>query len=81
MLAGRQHRDDDIAARGDDLGGLGHRAAGSAQLVSLDAAHVDALDLMTCLDEVLRHRQAHVAEPDESDPCHRQPPCALRGIT
>ena len=38
--------------------------------VSIMQAFPDALDLMAGLDQVLRHRQAHIAEPDESNPRH-----------
>ena len=34
------------------------------------AIDVDALDLMAGLDQVLRHRQTHIAEADEADARH-----------
>ena len=45
-------------------------AARRLQLLDRSRIEIDALDLMAGLDQVLRHRQTHIAEPDESDPRH-----------
>src|SRR6186997_2068206 len=44
--------------------------SGRHQLLDRRRRDIDALDLMAGLDQVLRHRQTHVAEADESDPRH-----------
>ena len=48
-------------------------AAGRGQRVGLRLAHVEADARVAGLEQVARHRQAHVAEPDEADPCHAVP--------
>ena len=81
VLPRGQHGDDHVGARRRDLRGLGDRAARGFQLVGRGLAHIDAFDLMAGLDKIVRHRQAHVAEPDESDPCHGCPPIRCFGIS
>ena len=44
--------------------------AGRGQRQDLRLAHVEALHRVTGLEQVLRHRQTHVAETDEADVCH-----------
>jgi hypothetical protein len=70
VLPGGQHGDHHVGARRRDLRGLGHRPAGRLEPVGRRGGDVHALDLVAGLEQVLRHRQAHIAEPDESDPCH-----------
>ena len=43
------------------------RAAGRLEPVGRRAGDVDALDLVAGLEQVLRHRQAHIAEPLRRD--------------
>ncbi len=70
MLAGRQHRDDDVRAlhrlgrtfRLDDPA----RRRRRAQL----GGEIEACDRVAGLDEIGGHRAAHVAETDECDGCH-----------
>ena len=70
---------DDVGARGRDLARCSATAPPAASSLSIAAGvDVDAFDLMAGLDQVLRHRQAHIAEPDESDPCHASLPRIVR---
>ena len=66
FLARRQHGDDHVGARGRALGGLDAGAAGRHEFGDRGRIDVHALDLVAGLDEVLRHRQTHIAEPDKS---------------
>ena len=66
FLARRQHGDDQVGARGGRLGGLDAGAAGRHQLGDRGRIDVHALDLVAGLEQVLRHRQTHIAEPDKS---------------
>ena len=52
--------------------------AGRDQRVDLRLAHVEALHRVPGLEQVLRHRQTHVAEPDEADPRHALSLSAVR---
>ena len=75
--AGRQHGDDDVGARGGDFGELRAGAARRFQFGDRGRIDVDALDLVAGLDQVLRHRQTHIAEPDKSDARHGALPVSL----
>src|SRR5579859_626277 len=70
MRAGRQHGDDHLGI-GDRLGGRGRGdAAGGGEGLDRGLSHVEAGDLMPGLDQVLRHRAAHVAEADKCNLAH-----------
>ena len=51
------------------------------ELLDRGRIDVDAFDLMAGLDQVLRHRQTHIAEADESDARHRASPLASLTVT
>jgi hypothetical protein len=71
LLAGRQHGDDHVGARGGDFRCLRARAAGGDEVLHGFIVDVAAFDLVPGLEQVLRHRQTHIAEPNEADACHR----------
>ena len=71
MLAGRQHGDDDVGAAAR-LGYRWRRGAAARRRIAASAAasRSKPRDRVPGLEQVLRHRQAHIAEPDECDRRH-----------
>ena len=73
FLARRQHGDHDLGARADDVDCACDLAGDRSQALGRRAVDIKAGHRMACLDQVLRHRVAHIAEPDEADLGHALP--------
>ena len=70
MLARGQHGDDDVDARcrlGRGFGGLGARFDDRVQG---RCAQIEGVHAMARLQEIARHRPAHIADADETDCGH-----------
>ena len=70
MLARRQHGDDRLGALDGGAGARSDLDAAFGGLVREGGDEIEAADLVAGLDEIERHRPAHVAEADEGDPGH-----------
>src|SRR5262249_7648861 len=67
VLTGRQHRDDHVGAPAGRSNRFGACAIGCRKLIERRSDDIVAGDAMARLDEVERHGQTHIAEPDEPD--------------
>ena len=70
MLAGRQHRDDDLGALDGSDRALGDGGAIRFGLIARGSDEIERDDLVAGLDEIGRHRAAHVAETNECNAGH-----------
>src|SRR5262245_66373567 len=73
-LAGRQHGDHDLGVLAGIGDRRGPRTAAAGEPLGRSIAHVEACHRVTGPDQVLRHRQPHIAESDEADLRHDTPP-------
>jgi hypothetical protein len=71
LLARGQHGDDNFRLPAGIGHGLRGRAARLGKLVGRRPGNVEAAHRMAGLEQILRHRQAHVAKSNEADLCHR----------
>ncbi|MDQ0728180.1 hypothetical protein QFZ21_003180 [Microbacterium sp. W4I20] len=78
VLPGGEHRDDDVGLGDGIRSARGDRDACRLRRFDRRGGEVEAVHLVTGGDEVLGHRQAHVAEPQEGDDALRLAHDALR---
>ena len=76
MLAGGQHGDDDVGALHRADRALGDPSAVGLGLIARGRHQIERDHLVAGLDQIGRHRAAHVAEADECDVCHGPVPSA-----
>ena len=76
MLAGRQHGDDDLGALHRADRAVGDPSAVGLGLIARGRHQIERDHLVAGLDQIGRHRAAHVAEADECDACHGPIPSA-----
>ena len=70
MLARRQHGDDDIGALDRGYRAVGDGSAVGLGLIARGRHQVERDHLVAGLDQIGRHRPAHIAEANECDTCH-----------
>src|SRR5580700_10692327 len=70
MFARRQHGDDDVSAFDRANCTVGDRRTVRFGLLARGSHQIERDDLVASLDQIGRHRAAHVAEADECDACH-----------
>jgi hypothetical protein len=74
MFAGGQHGDDDVGALHGCHRALADRGAITLRLIARGSDQIERGHLMASLDQIGRHRPAHIAEADECNVCHVFPP-------